>query len=126
MNPNSALAEAFFAAVARGDAERARALCAPGFQASQNGGPAVDVEALVALGAAIRAVAPNFRYENAVRSETATGFVEEHEVRGTLPDGTPFQVAVCVVARVVDGKIAAVNEYLDIAAAAGLSKALRG
>jgi ketosteroid isomerase-like protein len=26
----------------------------------------------------------------------------------------------------VDGKIAAVNEYLDIAAAAGLSKALRG
>ena len=126
MDANSTVAEQFFAAAAQGDAGRLRALCAPGFQARQNGGPPADVEALIAVSAAIRAAVPDFRYENAVRSATASGFVEEHDVRGTLPDGTGFQLAVCVVGEVAEGKVTALREYLDTAAAAGLGKALRG
>lgn len=95
-------------------------------QFRQNGGPVTGVESLVGLTLAVRRAVPDFRYENAVRSDTADGFVEEHDVRGTLPDGTEFHLAACVVARTEDGKIVAGNEYFDTAAAAGLFRALGG
>jgi len=126
MDENSSVAQRFFAAAAQGDADQLRALCAPGFEARRNGGPPAGIDALIAVSAAIRAVAPDFRYEHAVRSATATGFVEEHEVRCTLPDGTPLHLSVCVVGEVVAGKVSALREYLDTAAAARLGKALHG
>lgn len=59
-----------------------------------------------------------------MRSATATGFVDEHSVRGILPDGSQLDVAVCVVADVRDGKVTGIREYLDTGAAAGLIAAL--
>ena len=50
--------------------------------------------------------------------------VEEHRVCGTLPDGSNLDLAACVVADVRDGRICALREYMDTAAAAGLVAAL--
>lgn len=119
-------AERFFAASASGDVAALRALCAPGFAASQNGGPTMDFDALMGLAGAIRKIAPDFRYENAVRSETVSGFVEEHDACGTLPDGTEFRLAACVVATIEDGQIKSMREYLDTVQTRPLRHALAG
>lgn len=118
------LAEFLFAAFERGDADTVRQLCAADLTVRQNNGPPMDLETLLTFSAAVLRVVENFRYEDAVRSATATGFVEEHAVRGTLPDGSELDVAVCVVADVVDGKVVDLREYLDGVAAAGLLAAL--
>ncbi|XUU59751.1 nuclear transport factor 2 family protein [Erythrobacter sp. HA6-11] len=118
------LAEKFFAAVARGDVEGAKACCAGSFRGSQNGGPAMDREGLMEFSAAVKAIVPDFRYEETVRSATDTGFVEEHRVRGILPDGGQLDLMVCVVGEVEEGRITVLREYVDTAAAAGLLKAL--
>ncbi|MEE4361429.1 MAG: nuclear transport factor 2 family protein [Pseudomonadales bacterium] len=118
------LAEALFAAFQAGDAEAARALCASDLEARQNDGPAMGLGPLLAFSKAVHRLVKDFRYEEAVRSATDRGFVEEHRVRGTLPDGSELDLSVCVVADVVDGRITSLREYLDSAAAAGLIAAL--
>lgn len=121
---NTKLARALFDAFAANDAAAASNLCAANMQASQNGGPPLTLEALLGFTAAVHNVTENFRYENIVCSATATGFVEEHSVRGTLPDGSQLDLVTCVVAEVKDGKIVELREYVDSTKAAGLIKAL--
>jgi ketosteroid isomerase-like protein len=120
------LSEALFAALSACDDAAVRALCARDFHASQNGGPAMDLETLIGLNAAVHKAVRDFRYENPVRSATATGFVEEHAVRGTLADGSKLDLQVCVVAEASGGKVTALREYLDGKAAEGLIRALSG
>ena len=119
------LARRFFTALEVNDLESAAALCADSFEGSQNGGPAMDRATLMQFTAAVHSVIPDFRYENAVRWQTEGGFVEEHDVCGTLPDGGTFKLVLCVIGEVEDGKITKLREYVDTAAAAGLMKALR-
>lgn len=121
---NTELAEALFEAFAKGDADAVRGLCAPDMRARQNNAAPMDLETLLGFALAVQRMVGNFRYEEAVRSATATGFVEEHAVRGRLPDGSELDIAVCVVADVRDGKVVDVREYLDGVAAAGLIDAL--
>jgi len=85
----------------------------------------MSLESLLKFNRMVGKAVTGFRYEDAVRSATGTGFVEEHAVRGTLPDGKPLELAVCVVADVKDGKVTFVREYVDSAASAGLVAALR-
>ena len=54
-------------------------MCALGFQLSQNGGPSTGVDDFLAIVSALVAAIPDFRIENAVRSDTLAGFVEEPE-----------------------------------------------
>lgn len=121
---NTKLCEALFAAFENGDEERIRTLCAPNLRARQNNDPPMNLDALLEFSQAVLRVVDNFRYEEARRSNTATGFVEEHSVRGVLPDGSKIDLAVCVVADVRDGKVYELREYLDVSAAAGLIAAL--
>jgi len=51
--------------------------------------------------------------ENPIRSETSNGFVEEHDVCGTLPDGTKLRFSACVVATVSESKITQLREYFE-------------
>lgn len=120
------LAETLFEALAACDDAAVRKLCARDFRASQNGGAAMDLDTLLGFNAAVHKVVRDFRYENAVRSATETGFVEEHAVRGTLADGSRLDLQVCVIAEVSSGKVTAVREYLDTKAAEGLIRALSG
>lgn len=119
------IAKALFAALAAQDDQTVRSLCAPGLRVRQNSGAPMDLETLLGFNRSVHAVVKDFRYEDAVRAATDTGFVEEHAVRGVLPDGSALNLAACVVADVTDGKVTDVREYLDTAAAAGLIAALR-
>lgn len=85
----------------------------------------MDVTTLMQFTGAVHAVIPDFRYEDPVRWSTQSGFVEEHNVCGTLPDGDTFKLVLCVVGEVADGKITKLREYVDTGAAAGLLKALQ-
>lgn len=118
------IAKQLFAALARQDDAAVRRLCAPDMRVRQNNGRPMSLDTLLRFNAAVGRVVKDFRYEDAVRSATGAGFVEEHAVRGTLPDGKALDLAVCVVADVKDGRVTDVREYLDSAAAAGLSAAL--
>ena len=86
----------------------------------------MDMASLIRFVAAVLRVVPDFHYENAVRTTTESGFVEEHDVCGTLPDGSALRAAACIVAEVRDGQIISVHEYIDTAAVDGLLRALRG
>ena len=121
---NEEIAASLFAAFEQDDMDKVRELCAPEFRARQNLNPEFDIETLIGFSQAVSAVVTDFRYEEAVRSSTESGFVEEHLVLGNLPDGSELKLAACVVADVVDGKIVHLREYVDGAAAAGLREAL--
>jgi ketosteroid isomerase-like protein len=122
---NVEIAEALFAALARNDAAAVRNLCAPDISVRQNGGASLNLEALLTFNAAVQRVVSDFRYEVPVRSATASGFVEEHAVRGILPNGKQLDLMVCVVCDIRDGKVTDLREYLDMKAAADLIAALR-
>ena len=124
LSNNIRLAEALFDAFSSGDAGAVRRICHPDLRASQNNGPVMGLEALIGFSLAVLEVVAEFRYEDAVRVATDTGFVEEHTVLGTLPDGSRLNIAACVVAEVQDGRITLLREYLDTAAARGLLAAL--
>lgn len=121
---NIQLARALFDAFAAGDANIAKNLCATSLQAHQNGGFSMNLDALLGFITAVHNVVEHFRYEDIVCLATETGFVEEHRVRGTLPDGSELNLMACVVAEVSNGKIIELREYVDSAKAVGLIKAL--
>lgn len=60
------------------------------------------------------------RYENVIRQVTPRGFVEQHVLRGTAPDGTSLDIHACLVVTVTDGRISRIDEYIDSAAIASL------
>lgn len=115
------LAEDLFRAFASGDDDTVRHLCASDLKAIQNGGAPMNLATLLMFSAAVRSVVKDFRYENPNRSETADGFVEEHDVCGILPDGTELSFSACVVGTVSQGKITQLREYFDSAAVASLA-----
>lgn len=121
---NAEMAEALFAALADGNDTAVRGLCSDELCVRQNNGRPFGLDALLAFNRAVGQIVKAFRYENAVRSATTTGFVEEHAVRGTLPCGTTLDLLVCVVADVCGGRVTHVREYFDSAAAADLIAAL--
>ncbi|MFT4767856.1 MAG: ketosteroid isomerase-like protein [Glaciecola sp.] len=121
---NTDICKALFDAFTTGDEDRVRSLCAPEIKAWQNNNPPMDLDTLLGFSHAVLEVVKDFRYEEVRRSATATGFVEEHRVRGTLPDYSKLDLAVCVVADIRDGKIYSLREYLDTSAATELRAAL--
>ena len=122
---NAEIAKQLFAALAAQDEAAVRRLCAPDMRVRQNNGRPMSLDSLLKFNRKVGAAVTGFRYEDAARSATETGFVEEHAVRGTLPDGTALDLAVCVVATVKDGRVTDVREYLNSAASIGLAAALK-
>jgi ketosteroid isomerase-like protein len=117
------LADRFFAASSSGDVEALKSLCSPDIVANQNGGPTMPLKGLTAFVNAVLRAAPDFRYEDRVFQETATGFVEEHDVTATTILGEELRMRVAVVATVEAGKMTSMREYLDTAAAGPLMRA---
>lgn len=122
---NTKICRTLFDALQGNDMDTVKSLCADTFVSSQNGGSPMDLPLLMQFTAAVHGVVPDFRYENPVCTATDTGFVEEHDVCGTLPDGDTFKLVLCVVGEVEGGKVTHLREYVDSRAAAGLIKALR-
>lgn len=109
-----ALADAFFAAIERADLDRVRAIYADDavIWHAHTGKTQSREENVALLAQAVPAIR-GFRYEEVRRIATADGFVEQHVLRGTAPNGTPLEVPACIVVRVAGGRIARLDEYLD-------------
>ncbi len=56
---------------------------------------------------------PDREYKVLRREALPDGFVQQHVLSATLPDGTKWDMDACVVVRIVDGKIVRLDEYLD-------------
>jgi ketosteroid isomerase-like protein len=115
------VAERLFAAIAAGDIDAVAALYHPDIAVWHNsdGMEQTAQDNLLIL----RWVARNIgelRYEDVRWSETPSGFVQQHVMRGVAPSGTPIEVPACIVATVENGKITRLDEYLDAAHTAPL------
>jgi ketosteroid isomerase-like protein len=60
------------------------------------------------------------RYEDIRRVALDDGFVQQHVLRGTAPNGTPLEVPAMMRVMVADGRITRLEEYLDTAQVAAL------
>src|SRR3546814_19948479 len=62
----------------------------------------------------IFAIVDSLYYADIKRLPTSEGFVQHHVVRGVFKDGTPVpELHACIVARVTNGKISRLNEFMD-------------
>lgn len=58
--------------------------------------------------------AEEIRYTDIRRVRTDEGYVQQHVIHTTLKDGSRFEPRpVCIVAKVVDGKVLRIDEYLE-------------
>lgn len=119
-----ALASRFFAAVEAGDLHAVEQMYAPDAIGWLNAGDvARGRDEILAVLRWMHRNVTDPRYEDIRCEATETGFVQRHVLRGTGPSGAPLELAACIVATVVDGRIARTDEYLDSAALAPLQDA---
>ena len=115
------VAERLFAAIPAGDIDAVRAIYAPDAVIWHNNdnatqGPEQNLRTLRWVSRNIAGL----RYEEIRRQETAAGFVQQHVLRGTAPNGTALEIPACILCTVVDGRITRLEEYLDSAHTAAL------
>ena len=58
-------------------------------------------------------VLDDYTYDVQQRERTETGFVQQHILRGTMKNGTPFALPACVICVVENGQITRLDEYFD-------------
>ncbi len=111
-----ALADRFMRAIERGDADEIAACYAPDARIWHNndGKEQGPEENLKVLRWVERRLA-NRTYRVVARRAFADGYVQQHLLNGTLPDGAAFSMPACLVVTVKDGRIARLEEYLDSA-----------
>lgn len=111
-----AFAQRFIGAIQSGDTEAVRACYHPDARIWHNNDgieQTVD-QNLKVLGWMIRKL-PDRRYRVTRLEALPDGFLQQHVLEATLPDGTPWSLDACVVVRVEDGLITRLDEYLDSA-----------
>ncbi len=65
----------------------------------------------------------NLKYTLVRLEPLSMGYLQQHELTGNLANGEPFKLTACAVCTVEDGKITALEEYLDSAQTHALSAA---
>jgi hypothetical protein len=111
----SDLAERLFRAFERNDTDAILGCCEPDARFSQNGRGGATVADLLPSFATMSERIGHHRYSEVRREVFDGGFVEEHRVTSTLPDGSPMDAVVCVVGRIgPTGKLVELNEYADL------------
>lgn len=116
-----AFAERFVAAVQAGDAATMRECYAPGgviWHNTDNVEQTIDDNVKV-LEWFVRTL-PDRKYTVLRREVIPGGFVQQHVLSATLPNGEPWKMDACVVVKMRDGKIERLDEYIDSAAGAKL------
>ena len=117
-----AFAERFVSAIETGDVAAVRACYAPGARIWHNND---DVEQTVDDNIKVLnwfvATLPDRHYRVLRREALKDGFLQQHVLEATLPDGTPWKMFACVVVRMQNGLITRLDEYIDSAQAAALS-----
>lgn len=111
----------FVAAVQAGDADYMRQCYAPGAAIWHNtDGIEQTIDDNVKVLEWFIRTLPNRQYTVLRREPLSDGFVQQHVLSATLPDGTPWKMDACVVVKMADGKITRLDEYIDSAAGAKL------
>ncbi|WP_375291297.1 nuclear transport factor 2 family protein [Qipengyuania sp.] len=110
----------FVDAVQRGDAEAMRACYAPDgvIWHNTNGEQSLD-DNVKTLNWFVQTL-PDRKYNVLRREVIPNGFVQQHILSATLPNGEAWQMDACVVVSLENGKIKRLDEYLDSAAGAKL------
>jgi ketosteroid isomerase-like protein len=114
-------AQTFMAAIQAGDAAAVRECYAPDAKIWHNHDNVEQTveQNLKSLGWFMRKL-PARRYEVLRREALKDGFMQQHVLHATLPDGTAWAMPACVIVRMAHGKIVRLDEYLDSAHAAAL------
>lgn len=114
------LADRLFRAFEANDPDAIAACCNPDAEFFKNGTRSGVLADMLPGFASLRTRIGDHRYTEVRRGIFADGFVEEHRVVSTLPDGSPLDVVACVVARTDDsGLITHLAEYVDTTATRG-------
>ncbi|UAJ10750.1 nuclear transport factor 2 family protein [Glacieibacterium megasporae] len=109
-------AEKFVGAIQSGDVATVRACYAPGAKLWHNTDrveQTVD-ENMAVLDWFVRTL-PDRNYRVVRRVALADGFLQQHVLEATLPDGTAWSMDACCVIKIEDGLITRLDEYLDSA-----------
>jgi len=111
-----ALADRFMRAIESGDADAIAACYAPDARIWHNhdGEEETREQNLKVLRWVVKRLHGR-KYHIVSRKAFADGYVQQHSLTGSLPDGTAFSMPACVVVTLKDGCIARLEEYLDSA-----------
>jgi len=106
----------FVAAIQAGDADVVRASYAPDAKIwhSHNGVEQTVDQNMKSLAWFVRNL-PDRRYRVLRVEPLSDGFMQQHVLEATLPDGTAWAMDACVVVRMKRGLITRVDEYIDSA-----------
>ena len=114
LDPVLGLADRLFVAIGEGDEETVGACLADDVVVWTNFD---DREAgrakVLPLLAWMHSSIGELRYDIVRRELLPDGFVQQHVLRGRGPDGEEIAMPACVVATVVDGRVARMAEYTD-------------
>jgi len=117
-----AFAERFVGAIQSGDTATVRACYAPDaaiWHNIDNVEQTVD-QNMRSLDWFIRKL-PDRNYRVTRREALSDGFLQQHVLEATLPDGAAWKMSACVVVRMVDGLIVRLDEYIDSAQSGALA-----
>ena len=112
-----AFAKHFVDAIEAGDVPAMRACYAPGakiWHNTDNVEQTID-ENVKVLNWFIRTL-PDRHYRVVRREALSDGFLQQHVLEATLPDGQKWKMDACVVVKMENGLITRLDEYLDSAA----------
>ncbi|HKA05561.1 MAG TPA: nuclear transport factor 2 family protein [Acidimicrobiales bacterium] len=125
MTPDAvnALADRFVAALEANDTETLEALYAPELTVWHNFDQVEQTrEQNLATLAWVSRKMPDRRYDEIRRVVTPDGYIQQHVLRGTAPDGTKLEVPAILRIYLGGGRITRVEEYLDTAHTAPLTR----
>ncbi len=114
-----ALADRFLTAVETGDGDGMRAAYAPDAVIWHNGDglehreQGQSPEHNIRVMHWMRRILTDIRYTLIHRETTQRGFVQQHILTGTLPDGSALVMPAMVVCQVENGRITRLDEYFD-------------
>jgi len=116
------LADRMFRAIEQGDLDALRDCYDPGIVVWANMDQReTDLDQSMRLLGWLCAKLGDRRYDVSRRDLIPGGFLQEHVLRGTAPDGTAIAMPACIIAAVADGRITRIHEYLDPAGVAALT-----
>lgn len=111
-----AFAEKFLGAIESGDTATVRACYADDAAIwHNNDGVTQTVEQNMAVLGWFIAKLPGRHYRVVRRVALPDGFLQQHVLEATLPDGTRWEMPACVIVRIENGRITRLDEYLDSA-----------
>lgn len=111
-----------FDTVENGNLEDLHQIFAPGALVWHNTDDALtDIPTTIRNLETIRAGATEFRYEDIRRSPTPEGFVQQHTLIVTMPDGRAIRDMCCCICTVTNGRIERMDAYHDSAATGAMA-----